>query len=91
MNERLKNTLWLLAYSLAAGVLLALFAVIGSVIKYLFSILALYLGFRFFRKYDSLAMRIMFILFAIILYFVSTLVFVTINFIMQNPDMMTGV
>jgi len=87
MNERVKTTFWLIAYAFAAGTLLSLFAVLGGIIKYLFSLLALYLGFRFFRKYDSIALRILFVVVSIVFYFLSTVVMVTVNYVRDNPDL----
>lgn len=91
MNDRFKQTLWLLAYSLAAGVLLAAFSFTPGFVKYMFSLLALYLGIRFFRNYDGIGLRIAFFALAVLFYFLCAVIAAMIMAIRQNPDMLSAV
>jgi len=86
MNEKLKSSLWLIGFAIVTGTLLALYTVISGFVKFVFSLLALYLGIRFFRKFDSIAMRIIYIVCAILFFFIATFIFVAINFY-RNPEM----
>ncbi|SFL47576.1 hypothetical protein SAMN03159341_106248 [Paenibacillus sp. 1_12] len=56
-------------YSLLCAILLSLFSQIQDLLKYLFSLGALYLGIQFFKKHDERWMRITFVILTIILYF----------------------
>ncbi|MZQ81669.1 hypothetical protein GQF01_05920 [Paenibacillus sp. 5J-6] len=67
--------LWLFLYSLVCAVLLACFSNIHDFTKYIFSLGALYLGMRFFRRFEGLGFRIWFIVIAVILYFMFNLIY----------------
>ncbi|MNI02530.1 hypothetical protein D3C73_554070 [compost metagenome] len=67
--------IWLLLYSLACGILLSLYINIQDLIKFAFSLGALFLGIRFFRSNESLGMRIGFILTSIVLALFFSLVY----------------
>ncbi|MCU6795270.1 hypothetical protein OB236_24480 [Paenibacillus sp. WQ 127069] len=64
-----------LMYSLLCAVLLNLFSQIQDLLKYLFSLGALYLGIQFFKKHDEKWMRITFVILTIILYFIAAVVY----------------
>ncbi|WP_424765851.1 hypothetical protein [Paenibacillus sp. sgz302251] len=85
MNERLKTTLWLLGYTFLAGAMLAMFSLIEGMIKYLFSLLALYIGIRFFRRFDTLGIRISFFVLGIVFYLLIALTIAAVLYIRDNP------
>jgi hypothetical protein len=84
MGEKIKTTLWLLGYALAAGLLLALFSMLASIVKYVFSLLALYVGIRFFRRFDSIGFRIGFFALAIVFYFLIVIITQAVIFLQSN-------
>ena len=90
MNEKFKNALWLLLYSFMAGLSLSLFTQIQDIFKYLFSLLAIYIGIRFFRRFESIWMRVAFIAVAIVFYFAAALAFAIYFYIKENPQVVTG-
>ncbi|MGO4183392.1 hypothetical protein AB4Z45_24835 [Paenibacillus sp. MCAF9] len=90
MNERLKTTLWLLMYTFLAGLLLALFSMISDFYRYLFSLLALYVGIRFFRRFEKLGIRIAFFALSIVFYLLIAVVGAAIIYIRDNPMPITG-
>ncbi|ALS27477.1 hypothetical protein ABEV74_00640 [Paenibacillus cisolokensis] len=88
--DRLEESKWktfayIALYSIVCGSLLAMFALTANLMRYVFSLLALYLGIRFFRRYERLAPRIWFIVLAIFWYFGSTIVIAMIAYIRENP------
>lgn len=76
-------------HSLLAGVLLSLFAHTAQFHKYIFSLVALYIGIRFFKRFDKLSHRIIFIVLAIVIYFVCAIVYAMYLFIQEHPELMT--
>ncbi|MHA7963638.1 hypothetical protein ACX93W_05775 [Paenibacillus sp. CAU 1782] len=90
MNQRVKTTLRTISYSLLAGLFLALFAQMDHFIKYLFSLLALLMGILYFRKVETTVPRVLFIVLALIFYFVAAIIFAAVAFIRDHPDYMTG-
>jgi hypothetical protein len=60
------NVVRLLLYSLVAGILMSLYLSIQDIIKYAFSLAAIYVGYRFFQRNESLSRRIWFIVLTII-------------------------
>ncbi|KQX61158.1 MULTISPECIES: hypothetical protein [unclassified Paenibacillus] len=67
--------LWLLMYSLLCAILLACFSNIHDVSKYIFSLGALYVGMRFFRRFEQIGFRIWFIVIAVLFYFIFSLIY----------------
>lgn len=90
MNERLKTTFWLLGYAFLAGLMLAIFSMITGLTRYLFSLLALYIGIRFFRRFETLGLRITFIVLAIVFYLLLAIVIAAVNYIRDNPQAIMG-
>ncbi len=88
MKESIKTTLWIILYALVAGSLLFAFSQIQGFIKYLFSLLAIYVGIRFFRRYEKLSLRITFIVVAIVFYFMGAFIMAMYLFIQDNPELM---
>lgn len=90
MNERLKTAFWLIGYSFVAGLLLAIFAQIEDFIRYLFSLLALYIGIRFFRRFETAGLRIAFFVLAIIVYLLASVIIEAVAYLRDNPQTLTG-
>lgn len=90
MNESVKTTFWVLLYAVAAAISLFLFTQIESMVKYLFSLLAIYMGIRFFRKFDTLGLRITFIVLAIVFYFLAAIIYAMYVFVKENPEALTS-
>ncbi|MBD2871444.1 hypothetical protein [Paenibacillus arenilitoris] len=85
MNEKVKTTLWVLGYTFLAGTLLAVFSVLTEIYKYIFSLLAIYIGIRFFRRFETLGLRITFFVLGIFFYFLVAVIFAMVAFIRDNP------
>jgi hypothetical protein len=85
MNEKLKTTFWLLGYTFLAGLMLALFSMLTEIYRYLFSLLALYIGIRFYRRYETIGLRITFFVLAIIFYLLIAVVVAAFVFLRDNP------
>ncbi|KRE39779.1 hypothetical protein [Paenibacillus sp. Soil522] len=90
MNERLKTTFWLLGYTVLAGLMLAIFSMITEFYRYLFSLLALYIGIRFFRRFETLGLRITFFVLSIVFYLLITVIVAAVIYIRGNLDTITG-
>lgn len=85
-SSRASQILWAIWYAFLAGLSLALFSSLDSMIKYIFSLLTVYIGIRYFRRSETTGMRIFFVVLAVILYFLITIIMATIVYIMNNPD-----
>lgn len=85
MKDSVRTSLWVILYAFMAGVSLSLFAQIGDFIKYVFSLLAIYIGIRFFRRFDTIGLRITFIGLAIVFYFLAAICFAMYTYIQENP------
>ena len=89
-RSRFMTALIVCVYSLLAGLSLAMFSNIEQFHRYIFSLLALYIGIRFFRSFDRLALRITFIALAIVFFFVTTLIYAMYIFVKEHPEMLTN-
>lgn len=85
MKDSVRTSFWVILYSFLAGVSLALFANIPDLIKYVFSLLALYIGIRFFRRFETVSLRVAFIVLAIVFYFLAALCYAMYVYIKDNP------
>lgn len=85
MNEKLKTTFWVVGYTFLAGLMLALFTQIEEMYRYLFSLLALYLGIRFFRRYETLGLRITFFVLGVVFFLLITVIIAAIIYIKDHP------
>ncbi|MFD2116907.1 hypothetical protein ACFSTH_21045 [Paenibacillus yanchengensis] len=83
----LKNGFLITLHSLLAAVLLSLFAYTPQFHKYIFSLLALYIGIRFFKHFEKLSHRIIFIVLAIILYFLCAFVYAIFLTAKAHPEL----
>ncbi|MGO4497157.1 hypothetical protein AB4114_14780 [Paenibacillus sp. 2RAB27] len=71
--------LWLLMYSLLCAVLLTCFSTIDDFVKYIFSLGALYVGMRFFRRFEQISFRVWFIVISVFFYFIFSLIVALYN------------
>jgi len=69
-----KDVFWLFAYSVLIGALLAVFSSLQSFWKFLFSLGALFVGFRFFGRYERFAMRVWLVVLSLFFFFLFTVV-----------------
>lgn len=69
-----KDIFWLFAYSVLIGALLAIFASLQSFWKFVFSLGALFAGFRFFGRYERLAMRVWLVILSLFFFFLFTVI-----------------
>jgi hypothetical protein len=67
--------LTILGYSLVCAILLTLFSQIQDLLKYLFSLGALYVGIQFFKRHEERGMRIFFVISTIVLYFLIAVIY----------------
>jgi len=89
MKFNIKTFFWVILYAIMAGGALSIFTTISSFIKYLFSLLAVYIGVRFFRRFETIGLRITFIVLSIIMFFIGVLITVVYQSL-TNPDFLTG-
>lgn len=89
MKFNLRTTLWVILYAVMAGGTLAIFSSIDSFIKYIFSLLTIYIGIRFFRRFETIGLRITFVLLAIFMYFFGVVIFVVYQSL-TNPEFLSG-
>ncbi|MHA6484585.1 hypothetical protein ACX1C1_22075 [Paenibacillus sp. strain BS8-2] len=85
MRDSVRTSFWVILYAVLAGISLALFAHIGDFIKYVFSLLAIYIGIRFFRRFETIGLRVTFIVLAIVFYFLAAICFAVYTYIQDNP------
>lgn len=69
------RTLAVIGFSLLCALLLSLFAHIQDMIKYIFSLGALFAGIQFFKRYEERGIRIAFVVTTILFYFVFALIY----------------
>lgn len=77
----MKNFFKLLGFSTVAAICMALFMQIPDFTKYLFSLLAIYIGIRFFRIYETVGYRIAFVVIAIVLSLLFSVIYAFILYI----------
>ncbi len=65
----------LFLFSLGVAILLILFSLIPDFTRYIFSLASIYLGFRFFQRYESIRFRVVFILISIVLFLILMVIF----------------
>ncbi|RIX49922.1 hypothetical protein D3P08_21880 [Paenibacillus nanensis] len=85
MNETIKTSFWVMLYSVLAGTCLALFMIIPSFEKYLFSLLSIYIAIRYFRRFETIGKRILFLILALFFSF-FTVFCVTAYRYVKNPE-----
>jgi len=87
MNSRLSNVLWVVLYVMLAGGSLVIYTLIDSVLKYIFSLIALYIGIRFFRRFETIGVRVAFFILSVLFYFIVLLGYNIFDYINSNPDL----
>ncbi|CAG7622967.1 hypothetical protein ACFQI7_04690 [Paenibacillus allorhizosphaerae] len=80
------RTWTVIGYSVICAALLLLFSQIQDLLKYVFSLGALYLGIYFFRRHESRGMRIAFVATTVVLYFIFTVMYAMYLFVKQHPS-----
>ncbi|TDF98303.1 hypothetical protein [Paenibacillus piri] len=74
-----------LGFSVLCAGLLTLFSQIQDLLKYIFSLGALFTGIQFFKKYESRGMRIAFVITTIVLYFIFAVIYAIYLTIKAGP------
>lgn len=90
MKVNFATALWVLFYATLAGASLTLFSTIPSLIKYIFSLLTIYIGIRFFRRFETIGLRITFIALSIVLYFLFVIIVTMIQYLSEHPELLQG-
>ncbi|XEC96983.1 hypothetical protein AB6A23_10845 [Paenibacillus tarimensis] len=87
LNEpsRFRTAMGVLFYSLACGLLLSIFSFVPGLFRYAFSLGALLLGIRFFRNYEKLSLRVIFIVLSIVFYFITAVIVSIVLFMQGMP------
>ncbi|MFE5319666.1 hypothetical protein ACFQ88_13245 [Paenibacillus sp. NPDC056579] len=65
----------ILGYSILCALLLTLFSHINDLLKYIFSLGALFTGIQFFKRHEGRGMRIWFVVSTIVLYFIFSVIY----------------
>ncbi|MBC8080019.1 MAG: hypothetical protein H7X86_06725 [Gorillibacterium sp.] len=84
----------LIGFSILTGALMSCYLIIPGTIKFLFSILSLYLGYQFFRRAEGWGLRIGFIVLSVILALIFTVIYTGLaikNGWYINPSYLEGV
>jgi hypothetical protein len=89
MNEKLANALWVMFYSFLAGISLSLFTQIAGFTKYIFSLLAIYIAIRFFRRFETAGKRVLFVVLSVFFCFIAILS-ITAYLFARNPELYSG-
>jgi len=89
-RSKFMTALIVFLYSLLAGISLSLFSSITQIHKYIFSLLALYIGIRFFKNFERLGLRITFFVLAIFFCLIGIFINAIIVAIKENPDLFTN-
>lgn len=90
-RSRFMTALIVCAYSLLAGLSLAIFSNITQFHRYIFSLLALYIGIRFFKNFERLGFRIAFFVLAILFFFLTTIIYAMYIYAKEHPELFTNV
>jgi len=86
MGERFRKGMLLTVYSMGCGLMLSLFPFIKSGVNLIFSLLALVIGFYFFKNFSSLRSRILFFVIALLFFVVFTIVITMIMYAISHPQ-----
>jgi hypothetical protein len=82
MSERWRVALAVILYGLACGILLSIFSVFTGlgIVRYAFSLGVLLLGIRFFKNYETISSRIIFVVLSIVFYFLTVLIIIVYTY-----------
>ncbi|URN93284.1 MAG: hypothetical protein NAG76_15790 [Candidatus Pristimantibacillus lignocellulolyticus] len=89
MKFNIKTFFWVILYAMMAGGTLVVFTSLNSFVKYLFSLLTVYIGIRFFRRFETIGLRITFVLLSIFMYFLGVIIY-TMILVYNNPELLSG-
>ena len=90
MGERLRTGFLVFLYGMVCGLLLALFPLIESVIRFVFSLLALVLGVYSFRRFQSVRSRIVFVILVFLFFVLFTVVYTMISYYHTHMPNLNG-
>lgn len=79
-----KDVAWLFAYSMLIGLLLVAFTSFPTFWRFVFSLGAVFIGFKFFGKYERLALRIWLCVLSFFFFFLFTVITVMILYMTGN-------
>ncbi|MCP3771765.1 hypothetical protein NLX71_00315 [Paenibacillus sp. MZ04-78.2] len=78
------RALQIFAFSLLCAALLFVFSIIDGVVKFAFSLGAIYVGIQFFKRYETRGPRIAFVLITILFYFIYSVFYAVYLAIQQQ-------
>ncbi|MBD2846152.1 hypothetical protein IDH44_13180 [Paenibacillus sp. IB182496] len=83
--SRLKNAFWITGYAMVCGALLAVFSSFTGLglLRFAFSLGALLLGIRFFRRFEKVSQRVIFVALSLV-FFCLAIVVITFALIVQG-------
>lgn len=70
------RALRIVLYSIGCGIFLTLYSQVQDLLRYAFSLAALFTGIHFFRSFDALGSRIAFIALVVVWYFLFNIIYV---------------
>lgn len=82
----MRSVMWVLLYGAACGLLLSFFTNLQDMIKYIFSLGAFFLGIHFFKRFDSIKMRVFFVITTVIMSLMFSVFYAMYVFIKQHPS-----
>jgi hypothetical protein len=88
-QSRAKTVMWIVLYGAAIGLLLMLFTSISIIVRYVFSLGAIFVGIRFFSKFDKLSHRVWFIVLSLFFFMFFTLLSVIFLIMTGRIDLET--
>jgi lipopolysaccharide export LptBFGC system permease protein LptF len=65
-------------YGLLCGAMLTAFSLITDLSKFIFSLVAFFAGIKFFRTYESIKLRVAFVVLSIVFYFLMMIIFTAV-------------
>ena len=71
----MRKTFSLIGFSILTGALMTCYLIIPGMIKYVFSLASLYIGFQYFRRTESWGLRVGFLVLTVFLALLFTLVY----------------
>ncbi|MDQ1913188.1 hypothetical protein RAC89_22590 [Paenibacillus sp. GD4] len=79
------RALAVLGFSLLCAIFLSLFSHIQDLLKYVFSLGALFAGIQFFKRYEERSLRIWFVALTIVFYFIFAFIYAVYVAMQQMP------
>ena len=88
-GSRFRTGMWIVLYSMVVGLLLVLFTSISIIMRYVFSLGAIFIGIRFFSKFEKLSHRLWFIGLSILFFIFFTVLSVIFLIMSGRIDLET--